>query len=237
MIRAIGFLSGVCLSVAALLLLLDSRGSRQPANVTQTTGNTTAAELSGVVAAIAEQVDVLSAESESDQAVPADPEPAMADDEPQRGFVETTGEVTAEEDSEGSTISVAGADPVPAENAFNREISSDHESRTTDNEPQNGFQASLLDREHRPDVQAEAQTGDSDRGNSGAGGTYLFWSPFRSEWAAQGFAGRLSLATQVPVEVINAAPGEYRAAFSYQDETERLARIERIETITGLKLE
>ena len=228
---------GVCLSVAALLLLLDSRESRQPANVTQATGNTTVAELSGVAAAIAEQVDVLHAESEPDQVVAADPEPATADGEPQSGFVETTGDITAEEDSEGSTASVAGADPVQAENVSDGVISSDHESRTTDNEPQNGFETSGLDQEHRLDVQAEAQTGDSDRENSGAGGTYLFWSPFRSEWSARGFAGRLTAATQVPVEVINAAPGEYRAAFSYQDETERLARIKRIETITGLKLE
>jgi len=237
MIRATGFLLGVCLSVAALLLLLDSRESRQPANVAQATGNTTAAELSGVVAAIAEQVDVLQAESESDQVVPADPEPATADGEPQSGFVETTGDVTAEEDAEGATVSVAGADLLQAENASNRVISADHESRTTDNEPQNGFEASGLDQEHRLDVQAEAQTGGADRENSGAGGTHLFWSPFRSEWSARGFADRLTAATQVPVEVINAGPGEYRAAFSYQDETERLARIERIETITGLKLE
>jgi len=237
MIRATGFLLGVCLSVAALLLLLDSRESRQPANVTQATGNTTVAELSGVVAAIAEQVDVLPAENESGQLGPADPEPATADGEPQSGFMETTGDVTAEDDSEGSTVSVAEAVLSQAENASNRVISSDHESRTTDNEPQNGFEASGLDKEHRLDVQAEAQTGGSDRENSGAGGTYLFWSPFRSEWSARGFAGRLTSATQVPVEVINAGPGEYRVAFSYQDETERLARIERIETITGLKLE
>ncbi len=81
------------------------------------------------------------------------------------------------------------------------------------------------------------QTNDSNRQDSGDAGTYLFWSPFRSEWAAQGFAGRLTSATQVPVEVINAGPGQYRVAFSYRDETERLAQIERIETITGLKLE
>jgi hypothetical protein len=41
----------------------------------------------------------------------------------------------------------------------------------------------------------------------------------------------------VPVAVVNAGPGQYRVAFSYQDETERLARIEHIEAITGLKLD
>ena len=66
---------------------------------------------------------------------------------------------------------------------------------------------------------------------------YAFWSPFRSEWSAQGFARRLRSATRVPVEVVAAGSGQYRVAFSYQDETERLAHIERIETITGLRLE
>lgn len=66
---------------------------------------------------------------------------------------------------------------------------------------------------------------------------YLFWSPFRSEWAAQGFAGQLSLATDVPVEVVNEGPGKYRVGFSYQDETQRQALVSRIETITGLELE
>jgi hypothetical protein len=184
MIRTIGFLSGVCLTVAALLLVLDPRESQQPAIVTQATGNTTPEELSGVVAAIAEQVDVAQGGNESDQTIPPE-----------------------------------------------------HVSGTADGEPQNGFEQAGLDQDQRLDVQAEAQTDDSGREDSGDAGTYLFWSPFRSEWAARGFAGRLTSATQVPVEVINAGPGEYRAAFSYRDETERLARIERIETITGLELE
>lgn len=66
---------------------------------------------------------------------------------------------------------------------------------------------------------------------------YQFWSPFKSRWAAQGFAGRLTSTTGVPVEVVVAGPGRYRVAFNYQDETQRLARVNRIETITGLDLE
>lgn len=66
---------------------------------------------------------------------------------------------------------------------------------------------------------------------------YVFWSPFRSKWAAQGFAGRLSLATDVPVEVVVAGPGNYRVGFRYRDEAERQARVGLIETITGLELE
>ena len=66
---------------------------------------------------------------------------------------------------------------------------------------------------------------------------YQVWSPFRSEWAANGFARRLTMATEVPVEVINESPGNYQVVFSYSDDGERQALVERIETITGLELE
>ena len=68
-------------------------------------------------------------------------------------------------------------------------------------------------------------------------GTYLFWSPFASEWGARGFARRLSAATQVPVEVLQSAPHQYRVGFNYRDETQRSAWIERIQSVTGLELE
>jgi len=66
---------------------------------------------------------------------------------------------------------------------------------------------------------------------------YLVWSPFHSQWAAQGFARRLILATGVPVEVVNEAPGNYQVVFSYRDDAERQAMVSRIETVTGLELE
>lgn len=66
---------------------------------------------------------------------------------------------------------------------------------------------------------------------------YLVWSPFRSEWAAQGFARRLTLATDVPVEVHNEGPGNYQVVFNYRDDGERQAMVRQIEAITGLELE
>ena len=66
---------------------------------------------------------------------------------------------------------------------------------------------------------------------------YRVWSPFHSKWAAEGFAQRLSQATAVPVEVVNAGAGNYQVVFSYRDDGERQALVERIETITGLELE
>jgi hypothetical protein len=66
---------------------------------------------------------------------------------------------------------------------------------------------------------------------------YLVWSPFKSEWAAQGFARRLTLATDVPVEVRNDGSGKYQVVFSYRDDSERQAMVRQIETVTGLELE
>lgn len=66
---------------------------------------------------------------------------------------------------------------------------------------------------------------------------YPVWTPFRSQWAAAGFARRLTLATDVPVEVVNAAPGDYRVVFRYRDEGERQTMIRQIEAVTGLELE
>jgi hypothetical protein len=66
---------------------------------------------------------------------------------------------------------------------------------------------------------------------------YQVWSPFRSEWAARGFARRLALATDVPMEVVNEAAGNYQVVFSYRDDGERQTLVRHIETVTGLELE
>jgi hypothetical protein len=66
---------------------------------------------------------------------------------------------------------------------------------------------------------------------------YLVWSPFRSKWAAQGFARRLTLATGVPVTVISEGAENYQVVFSYRDDGERQALVTQIETVTGLELE
>jgi hypothetical protein len=184
MMRTIGFLSGVCLTIAGFLLVLHLHDSQPPETVAETPSPPTPEEHSRVVAAIAGQVDVEPPANESAQLVPA---------------------------------------PQAVETA---------ESETPD-----GSSASAPEPTQQPDLQAAAPVTASDWEDSGESGSFLFWSPFRSVWAAEGFARRLTSATQVPVEVVDAGPGEYRVAFSYQDDTERLARINRIETITGLKLE
>lgn len=184
MMRTIGFLSGVCLTIAAFLLVVHPRESQPPETVAVSPSPPPPEERSRVVAAIAEQVDTDPPANESAQAAPA----------PQA-------------------------------------------IGTTDSETPSGDNASAPEPAQQMDVQATAPVTASDREDSGESGSFLFWSPFRSVWAAEGFARRLTSATQVPVEVVDAGPGEYRVAFSYQDDTERLAHINRIETITGLKLE
>ena len=88
-----------------------------------------------------------------------------------------------------------------------------------------------------PDGQDRTEPDSPAKVTSEAAGDYLFWSPFRSAWAAAGFAGRLSAATDVPVEVIESGPGAYRVGFRYRDEAQRRARVDLIEAVTGLELE
>jgi hypothetical protein len=85
--------------------------------------------------------------------------------------------------------------------------------------------------------QAIAAGETNDRGDAMAMSRYRVWTPFRSEWAANGFARRLVQATAVPVEVLNESPGNYQVFFSYRDDGERRAMIKHIETVTGLELE
>ncbi len=224
MMRTTGFLAGVGLTIAAFLLVLDIQEDPQPETFTATTGNPTAEELSAMVDAIAEQVDVVPTEAEPGVPVAPNPESVTAAAEPQRGFMEAAVDDTLEEPAEASAALVAPADVVQPGQESGVPAPPDPVVATVDDQLQNGFEASSMELDHLSINQSDT-------------GTYLFWSPFRSTWAAQGFAGRLTLATQVPVDVVNTGPGKYRVAFSFQDETERLARIERIETITGLKLE
>ena len=76
-----------------------------------------------------------------------------------------------------------------------------------------------------------------DLNDTAAASRYQVWSPFHSEWAAQGFARRLALATDVPMEVVNEASGNYQVVFSYRDDGERQTLVRHIETVTGLELE
>lgn len=118
----------------------------------------------------------------------------------------------------------------PPKPASTNETANDGEAADSNTEAPRPLQA-VPDREDRADPEPPAEVVTAEAGS------YLFWSPFRSAWAAAGFAGRLSAATDVPVEVIESVPGTYRVAFRYHDEAERRARVNLIEAITGLELE
>jgi hypothetical protein len=247
MMRALGFLSGIGLTVAAFLLVLDSREHWRPESATESGNDVTAEELAEVFEAIAEKVDVVPAAPEPETALAPDPEPAPTDSETPSGLdvsLLAPGAVATQRQpaSAGADAGRGGETSAPnpeqqleIQGESDQTVAPRTEFATAEGEARDGGEASGLDA--GPGIDSQARADSSDPADSGDAGIHLFWSPFRSEWSARGFAQRLTSATQVPVEVLHAGPGRYRVAFSYQDETERLAHIERIETITGLNLE
>ena len=62
------------------------------------------------------------------------------------------------------------------------------------------------------------------------------WSPFQSMRAAQGFADRLASVADVTVDIQQTGSRGFQVMLLYRSEPERLASIERIERLTGLKI-
>lgn len=65
---------------------------------------------------------------------------------------------------------------------------------------------------------------------------YAFWSPFRSEIAADGFVAQLQRTTGLDYRVVKLKPGVYEVAFAYLDEGDIQDKLARISTATGLDL-
>jgi len=65
---------------------------------------------------------------------------------------------------------------------------------------------------------------------------YAFWSPFRSEIAANGFVDRLQRVTGLDYRVVKLKPGVYEVAFAYKDDREIMANLSQISAATGLEL-
>jgi len=68
------------------------------------------------------------------------------------------------------------------------------------------------------------------------GAWHAFWTPFRSEASANGFAAGLGRNTDREYRVIRTGPGEYRVAFFHTDENDRRTRLVEIEQVSGLVL-
>jgi len=65
---------------------------------------------------------------------------------------------------------------------------------------------------------------------------YSFWSPFRSELAANGFVAKLQESTGIDYRVVKVKTGVYEVAFAYVDDTDIEAKLERIASATGLDM-
>lgn len=65
---------------------------------------------------------------------------------------------------------------------------------------------------------------------------YSFWSPFRSQIAANGFVRRLESVTGFDYRVVKVDAGKYEVAFAYGDDGEREQILSTIATATGLEL-
>jgi hypothetical protein len=65
---------------------------------------------------------------------------------------------------------------------------------------------------------------------------YAFWSPFRSELAADGFISELQRTTGLDYRVVKLKPGVYEVAFAYTDPIDRQDKLEQISAATGLDM-
>ncbi len=65
---------------------------------------------------------------------------------------------------------------------------------------------------------------------------YAFWSPFRSEVAANGFVDQLQRVTGLDYRVVKVKPGVYEVAFAYEDDGDITANLSQISAATGLQL-
>jgi hypothetical protein len=62
----------------------------------------------------------------------------------------------------------------------------------------------------------------------------VFWAPFRSRAAAEGFANRLSQQIGVELSVLSGQNGQHQVSFAYQDEADRERIMALIEQATGV---
>ena len=65
---------------------------------------------------------------------------------------------------------------------------------------------------------------------------YAFWSPFRSEIAANGFINKLQATTGIDYRVVKIETGVYEVAFAYDDDADIQNKLARISSATGLDM-
>ena len=65
---------------------------------------------------------------------------------------------------------------------------------------------------------------------------YAFWSPFRSQIAANGFVSQLQRVTGLDYRVVSVKPGVYEVAFAYSSDDEIQDNLSQISAATGLEM-
>jgi hypothetical protein len=65
---------------------------------------------------------------------------------------------------------------------------------------------------------------------------YAFWSPFRSEVAANGFVDQLQRVTGLDYRIVKVKSGVYEVAFAYEDDQDITVNLSQISAATGLQL-
>ena len=65
---------------------------------------------------------------------------------------------------------------------------------------------------------------------------YAFWSPFRSELAANGFVSQLQRSTGMDYRVVQLKPGAYEVAFAYELDADIASHLAAISAATGLDM-
>lgn len=65
---------------------------------------------------------------------------------------------------------------------------------------------------------------------------YAFWSPFRSEIAADGFVSELQRTTGLDYRIVKLKPGIYEVAFAYSDDADIEDKLLQISAATGLDM-
>ena len=65
---------------------------------------------------------------------------------------------------------------------------------------------------------------------------YAFWSPFRSELAANGFVSQLQRTTGMDYRVVQLKPGVYEVAFAYEEDADIASHLAAITSATGLEM-
>ncbi|MGI9263444.1 MAG: hypothetical protein ACR2QU_00860 [Gammaproteobacteria bacterium] len=207
MLKIIGFIAGTVLTVMVMLFFAGS-----------VAGTGAQGEFKDVLASVAERLPGAdTATSEIQQPFSAEAvleKIAVAGEETSAQEPVVT---PAEMPKTNEDVSAHESTPHRSDDSSDRSASED--SRVVENQPVAPVDESI----------ELVETGD-------IGSWHAFWTPFRSEASANGFAARLGRDTNREYRVIRTGPGEYRVAFFHVDDIDRRARLVEIEQVSGLKL-